>query len=234
MFGNNTIMKKDHGGGQTLHIVKGSPFLTVQGEGPYAGRAAVFIRLHGCHLRCVFCDTDFDAPENPMVHLDDLLNDVTEIRGHANVAVITGGEPMRQNIMPLCRRLTEMGMLTQIETAGTFWVDGIENYCEIVCSPKTATIHPMVEQYAVAFKYVIDGDQQFGGGDYGYVPITATQAGARPQQLALPPDGVEVYLSPMDTGNAARNKFNQVLVGNFAKQYDVIAGLQLHKFMELP
>lgn len=234
MFGNNTIMKKDHGDGQTLRVVKGSPFLTVQGEGPYAGRAAVFIRLHGCHLRCVFCDTDFDAADNPVIHLYDLQRAITEVRGRANIAVITGGEPMRQNIMPLCERLAGMGMVTQIETAGTFWIDGIEDCCEIVCSPKTPTIHPMVEQYAVAFKYVIDADQQYGGGEYGYVPITATQPGARSQQLALPRPTAPVYLSPMDTCDLSRNKLNQVLVGNFAKQYGVIAGLQLHKFMELP
>lgn len=234
MFGNNTIMKKDHGDGQTLRIVKGSPFLTVQGEGPYAGRAAVFIRLHGCHLRCVFCDTDFDAADNPVINLYDLKRAVAQVRGRANLTVITGGEPMRQNILPLCKNLIDMGMVPQIETAGTFWIDGIEDCSEIVCSPKTPVIHPMIEEYAVAFKYVIDADQAFGGGEYGYVPITATQHGARPQRLALPRRTAEVYLSPMDTGVPARNKFNQVLVGNFAKQYGVIAGLQLHKFMELP
>lgn len=234
MFGTNSIARKDHGAGDHLHVVRGSPFLTIQGEGPYAGHPAVFIRLHGCHLRCVFCDTDFDNPNDPQVSLVDLRNDVLKTRGRARLAVITGGEPMRQNILPLCRELKLCGFKVQIETAGTFWLEGIEEFAEIVCSPKTPTIHPMIYEYAAAFKYIINmGSGGFGGGDMGFVPIVATQPDARPARLATPREGAPVYLSPMDVQDEQRNKVNRMLVARMAIEFGVIAGVQLHKMMDL-
>jgi 7-carboxy-7-deazaguanine synthase len=231
MFGKNSLMKKDHGNGESLHVVKGSPWLTIQGEGPYSGHPAVFVRLHGCHLRCIFCDTDFDATDDPIMTRDDLLHRIWDIRGAARLVVITGGEPLRQNILPLCRDLKMAGFRVQIETAGTFWIDGLEQAVEIVCSPKTPTIHPMIEKYAAAFKYVISGSQSFGSFHLGYVPYTATQPKARPASLAPPRDGAPVYLSPMDEQDDDRNQFNRELVGSLAIEHGCIAGVQLHKYI---
>jgi 7-carboxy-7-deazaguanine synthase len=216
-------------------VVNGSPFLTIQGEGPYAGYPAVFVRLHGCHLRCTFCDTEFDNPADKEVDTEWLVRAIKGMCGPARLVVITGGEPMRQNILPLCQELFNYGFNVQIETAGTFWVEGLDLMMgvDIVCSPKTPTIHLMIYENAKAFKYVISGTMQFSGGRYGYVPITSTHPLARAAQLALPRPGCPVYLSPCDEGNEVVNRFNRQLVGSLAMEYGVIAGLQLHKFMEL-
>lgn len=232
MFGKNSIQKQDNGDGLSLHVVKGSPFLTIQGEGPYAGHPAVFIRLHGCHLRCWFCDTDFDSPTDPLWNTDDLVSSVLKIRERAILVVITGGEPMRQNILPLCSGLRRLGFRIQIETSGTFWIDGLDlfNDIGIVCSPKTPVIHPMIYENAIAFKYVISGGMKF---EDGYIPITATQQGARPARLAAPRPGAPVYLSPCDEYDDQMNEFNRQMVGQLAIKYGVIAGLQLHKFLKL-
>jgi organic radical activating enzyme len=229
MFGKNKIEKIQHDEGMVLHVVKGSPFLTIQGEGPYIGHPAVFIRLHGCHLRCVFCDTAFDDADDPTWVIYDLVREVKRISQLASLVVITGGEPMRQNIKPLCRQLRGNGYHIQIETAGSFWIDGIEQYAEIVCSPKTPTIHLKVYEHARAFKYVISHKQIF---DDSYpVPITSTQPEARPNRLALPRSNASVYLSPMDEGNEIDNAANRKLVGQLAIRFGVIAGIQLHKFI---
>lgn len=232
MFGKNPLLKKDQGFGDTLRIVKGSPWLTIQGEGPYVGHPAVFIRLHGCNLACTFCDTQFSNPDDPVVHVLDIVGQVvlmTTGGGPGHLIVITGGEPMRQNIRRLCGEFFRIGYTTQIETAGTLWVDNIFNFAQIVCSPKTPIIHPEVLRHAVAFKYVIDVDMTFDR----YVPITATQESARPARLALPRAGAPVYLSPMDCYDADRNAANRKLVGQLAIRYGCIAGVQLHKMMEL-
>ena len=231
MFGKNPILKQDlQNQGNSLHLVKGSPFLTIQGEGPYSGHPAVFIRLHGCNLACTFCDTNFSDPEDPILSLGVLSDAVDIIRSSAKHAVITGGEPLRQNILPLCQLLKQHNLKVQIETAGTLWIEGIEQHAEIVCSPKTAKIHPKVSEHAVAFKYVIDTNQQFDG----FIPITATQAGARPSRLAGPgPRKRPVYLSPMDCYDEEKNAANRKLVGELAIRYGCIAGLQVHKFMNL-
>lgn len=230
MFGNNRILPRVRDNGERLHIVKGSPFLTIQGEGPYAGRAAVFIRLYGCNLRCWFCDTDFDDPSSPEVDVSALVSEVLEMCGAARLAVITGGEPMRQNIEPLCRMLFSLGFLVQIETAGTLWVDGIGQFADIVCSPKTPAINQHVYDQAVAFKYVISSKDVIDG---TYIPKTATQADTRPALLAAPRPDAPVYLSPMDEYDEEINRRNRTIVARLAIKYDVIAGLQLHKFMEM-
>lgn len=232
MFGKNQILHKDHGDGKILRVVKGSPFLTIQGEGPYSGRPAIFIRLHGCHLRCTFCDTDFDASDDPVVTMQDLVLQCEKFK--SILVVLTGGEPLRQNIFPLCDALSQHGFMVQIETSGTFWIDDLEQVAEIVCSPKTPTIHPMILKHAMAFKYVISGSQKFGGGPLGYIPITATQPGARPAMLAAPRQDALVYLSPMDEQDDDRNEFNRELVGRLAIEFCLIAGIQLHKFLNLP
>jgi 7-carboxy-7-deazaguanine synthase len=68
MFGKNPVAKQEiDGDGMALRVVDGAPFYTIQGEGPFAGDAAVFLRLHGCPLRCFFCDTEFSRAEDPYV-----------------------------------------------------------------------------------------------------------------------------------------------------------------------
>jgi len=233
MFGQNPILKKDHSSGAALHIVKGSPFRTIQGEGPYAGWPAVFLRLHGCNLACTFCDTNFSDPDDPVVEIEALHNQIEALFGpeQKKLVVITGGEPLRQNIRFLCGLLSFIPNLTiQIETAGTLWVDDIEMFSKIIVSPKTSTLHPMAYENAIAFKYVIDVKQTFDG----FIPITATQANTRARALAAPRPGAPVYLSPMDMYDEARNRANCSLVADLAMRYGCIAGLQLHKFMDLP
>lgn len=226
MFGQNPIAPTINSQtGQHLMLVKGSPFDTIQGEGPYAGYPATFIRLHGCNLRCTFCDTQFSDPDDPLWDLDDLVQTVKPRQ--PDLVVITGGEPLRQNIFPLAMNLAMCGKRVQIETAGTLWIPGLERMATVVLSPKTPEVNAAAWTYAAAFKYVIDVEQSFEDG----IPITATQPGAKPRRLARPRPGAPVYYSPMDMGDEARNQANRSLVAQLAKQYNRIAGLQLHKFM---
>lgn len=228
MFGQNPVASIEHGtDGRVLRIVKGTPFSTIQGEGPYAGHRATFIRLHGCNLRCYFCDTQFSDPEDPEVPIEALVEKAVLFGNE--LVVITGGEPLRQNIIPLCAKLSALGLKVQIETAGTLFLRNLRAFASVVCSPKTAKIDPGIYDCASAFKYVIDYRQKFDG----FIPITATQPGARPQKLAEPRPGAPVYLSPMDTGQEDENLINRKLVAQLAMDYGAIAGLQLHKFMDL-
>lgn len=232
MFGQNPIAKPDHhSDGQQLRVVQGSPFLTLQGEGPYAGHRAIFVRLHGCNLACTFCDTQFSDPNDPTWRIGELIHHIVRIRPTTNLVVITGGEPMRQNILPLCTRLHELKFRVQIETAGTLWIPELYKYAELVVSPKTPTIHPQVLLLAKAFKYIIDVNDQFDVDDP--VPITATQANTKPRKLAAPRKGAPVYLSPCDTGDLVHNQQNMSKVADLALRFNAIAGVQLHKILNI-
>src|SRR5579883_2379323 len=97
-------------------------FYSIQGEGMLAGVPSAFVRLSGCNLRCVWCDTPYTswAPEGEELTLDEIVARVTQfVCGHV---VVTGGEPMiAPEIVPLTGRLRETGAHITIETAGTVY-----------------------------------------------------------------------------------------------------------------
>lgn len=130
-------------------------FYSVQGEGYWAGRAAVFIRFSGCNLRCPFCDTDFSAYN--VMDDTDILNQVRSVGGVCRFVVITGGEPTLQVDATLINLLHENGYYLAMETNGTHPVpQGID---WITCSPKSA----FVANGAVAIKEASEVKVVFDG-----------------------------------------------------------------------
>ena len=82
-----------------------SIFMTIQGEGPFSGHPAVFIRLAGCNLACPFCDTEYTENAVTMT-IPEIRKAVRNAHTvNKGLVVITGGEPFRQNIVRLCNRL---------------------------------------------------------------------------------------------------------------------------------
>jgi 7-carboxy-7-deazaguanine synthase len=119
-------------------------FPTIQGEGFWTGRAAVFVRMSRCNLWsgreedrstaiCQFCDTDFLHGER--MDLQTLLGMVSGLG--LDFVVLTGGEPTLQVDKDLIEGLHERGYYIAIETNGTRTVpDGIDWVC---VSPKAGT-----------------------------------------------------------------------------------------------
>lgn len=233
MFGQNPVAKGElDQNGLSLTVVDGAPFYTMQGEGPFAGDAAVFLRLHGCPLRCYFCDTQFSSPTDPRLKVSDIANMIEAAApGWVRLLVITGGEPVRQNLEPLVKIMTGDGWTVQVETSGILWQDCLLDTV-VVCSPKTPDIHPKIYRHAHAFKYVIkEGDVDPEDG----LPVTNTQVeGGKPRRLARPRPDAPVYLSPMDVCDPVKNLRNLLEVGRLAKAFPYRAGVQLHKLMDLP
>jgi len=127
-------------------------FLTLQGEGAHAGRAAVFCRFAGCNLwsgreqdragaTCKFCDTDFVGTDGTLgaryASADDLADAVASQwageHGYRYV-VLTGGEPLLQVDADLIDALHARGFSIGLETNGTIEPpDGVDWIC---VSPK--------------------------------------------------------------------------------------------------
>ncbi len=137
MRGNNPIRQPVQDDGSQLEVKHIFP--TLQGEGPYTGVPSVFVRLGGCNLACSFCDTDFEGfrrHAGGVVSWSKLKNwRMKTGKRVRNLVVITGGEPLRQNIVPLCESLLAQGFKVQIETNGTLWRE-LPKEVDIVCSPK--------------------------------------------------------------------------------------------------
>ncbi len=81
-------------------------FLSIQGEGTRAGRPCVFVRLTGCPLRCVWCDTAYAFHEGKRRSEDELLAELG--RFPTRLVCLTGGEPLAQPAaFPLVTRLLD-------------------------------------------------------------------------------------------------------------------------------
>lgn len=155
-------------------------FLTLQSEGPLAGRTAVFIRLAGCDkgdkVSCDFCDTDFRFDQAKVYSIIDLIHEVRLrytpaflFSDNLPLVVLTGGEPMLQdNIVPLIEAMPAFRV--QLESNGDRLARGFveSEVCKkamLVVSPK---INPRSQKYprlsdtvlrrADCLKFVVSAD----------------------------------------------------------------------------
>jgi 7-carboxy-7-deazaguanine synthase len=101
-------------------------FYSIQGEGSRAGRPCLFIRLTGCPLRCVYCDTTYAFFEGELMELETILQQVGATLGparsgpNAPFVELTGGEPLAHPDAPaLLSALLELGYEVALETAGS-------------------------------------------------------------------------------------------------------------------
>ena len=92
-------------------------FFSIQGESTHAGEPCVFVRLTGCSLRCVYCDTKYSYAGGTEMPLDQVLSAVA---GHpAKLVELTGGEPLEQEeVYPLMSSLLDRGYTVMLETGG--------------------------------------------------------------------------------------------------------------------
>ena len=110
-------------------------FTSFQGEGPYVGTPATFLRLYGCNLDCEWCDTDMSTYE--LLSVDDVAEIILTQMEFNNIKtlIITGGEPTLQmeEIKRLIKELPE-DIKIQMETNGSLFEYIPE--IEYVISPK--------------------------------------------------------------------------------------------------
>lgn len=102
-------------------------FKSIQGEGTRAGLPCIFVRLTGCDLRCVWCDTEYAFHGGKKYTLDEVLAQVSALAGEDERRVplveITGGEPLLQRETPaLAEKLLDHGYTVMIETSGERFV----------------------------------------------------------------------------------------------------------------
>ena len=226
--------------GEELELV--DVFFTLQGEGPFTGHASVFIRLAGCNLQCPWCDTDYTTNRQfyTVEHIVKQLvakHIITHPR--TKLVVITGGEPLRQNIVPLITLLHEThGVHVQIESNGVFPPsfaltdlirEGIVTY---IVSPKTSRISATAELWASAYKYVISADSI---DRYDGLPKQALGHKAEPF-IARPPVNYngKIYVNPCDSQDPIINRANMIACRDSALKFGYRFGVQLHKLVDLP
>lgn len=214
---------------------------TIQGEGPDAGRVSVFVRLAKCNLKCFFCDTEFDTGEwmehNAVI---DRVNEVAQIC-KAKLVVVTGGEPLLQNIVPLIVGCNDKDLAVAIETAGTVYFKGLISHFTggskrwngnmIVCSPKTGSLNKELMPLIGAFKYIIRAGET---SDLDGLPVYSTQTEGQPKLLYRPPESACVYIQPMDEGDPIKNNANLHAAALICMRWGYRLSVQVHKIVGMP
>ena len=215
-----------------------SIFHTIQGEGPFAGTPAIFVRLAGCNLQCPMCDTEYSRRLN--LPVEEIVERVSKARPHTpdgywiaptNLVVISGGEPFRQPLTNLVRALLDAGYVVQIETNGTLFEEGFPyGLVTVVCSPKAGAVNKRLQKYIHSYKYVATAESLQGSPDG--LPMHALEhpnGGA----LARPHSGFQgtVYLQPVDEKNPTKNSINLYEVVQSCLRYGHRLCIQIHKII---
>lgn len=100
-------------------------FHSLQGESTRVGLPTVFVRLTGCPLRCVWCDTEYAFTGGEMRDVDAILAEVA--RHGTRYVCVTGGEPLAQKpCLVLLRALCDVGYSVSLETSGALDVSGVD------------------------------------------------------------------------------------------------------------
>lgn len=105
-------------------------FKSIQGEGQYSGVQQIFVRLWGCNLNCLWCDTKQSRESDPSGQLsyreqtvDQVFMQILKLWEDCHSISITGGEPLLQSefLAELLARTAKLGMKSYLETNGTLW-----------------------------------------------------------------------------------------------------------------
>ena len=111
-------------------------FYSLQGEARDAGRPTVFIRLTGCPLRCVYCDSEYAFYGGDWMHIDKIVEKVAEHK--TRHVCVTGGEPLAQkHCHRLLTRLCDAGYAVSLETSGAIDVSQVDQRVSRVLDIKT-------------------------------------------------------------------------------------------------
>ncbi len=110
-------------------------FLSIQGESSHAGRPCAFVRLTGCPMRCVWCDSEYTFSGGTRMTFDEILAQLQDY--NCNLVEITGGEPLAQkNVFPFITMLCDLGYEILIETGGFVSTEKIDDRAKIILDVK--------------------------------------------------------------------------------------------------
>ncbi len=111
-------------------------FHSLQGESSRAGLPTVFVRLTGCPMRCVYCDTAYAFTGGENMELDEVMAQVS--RHGTRYVTVTGGEPLAQKeCLVLLKKLCDAGYEVSLETGGAIDTSAVDDRVAVILDVKT-------------------------------------------------------------------------------------------------
>lgn len=100
-------------------------YRSIQGESSYAGLPCAFVRLTGCPLRCVWCDSEFAFYGGKRMSIEEIVSEIAWM--DVRLVEVTGGEPLAQpGCTALLQALCDGGYEVLLETSGVLDVSGVD------------------------------------------------------------------------------------------------------------
>lgn len=110
-------------------------FHSIQGESTHIGRPCIFIRLAGCNLRCVWCDSEYTFTGGEKMSVEEILEKIRP--WPTRLVEVTGGEPLAQKeSFDLIARLCDEGYEVLIETSGSIDTEPVDPRAKIILDVK--------------------------------------------------------------------------------------------------
>lgn len=110
-------------------------FLSIQGESTHAGRPCTFVRLTGCPMRCVWCDSEYTFTGGDHYSIEDIVARVHSF--DCGLVEITGGEPLAQRqAFDLISRLCDERFEVLIETGGYVSTEQVDSRAHVILDVK--------------------------------------------------------------------------------------------------
>ncbi|MDP3087823.1 MAG: 7-carboxy-7-deazaguanine synthase QueE [Methylotenera sp.] len=111
-------------------------FYSIQGESSRIGLPTVFVRLTGCPMRCVYCDTAYAFSGGTNMEITDILSKVAEFG--TEYVTVTGGEPLAQkDCLVLLKDLCDAGFNVSLETGGAIDISPVDKRVSVILDVKT-------------------------------------------------------------------------------------------------
>jgi len=241
---------------ESQHVLVTSMFRTLQGEAPFTGHPAVFLRTAGCNYGkknpyCNFCDTAFQFAMGKKLHFSELSEQLAALYKPGDILVITGGEPTLQHaLIDWIQYDSTPWEEVQFETNGTQFkfFQELDKSCladhpVFVVSPKAntrtkvyPTVHEDVLRYARCLKFVLEPDPEsphhtipewaFDSGIPIYVSPAAYYLRTPTSEVASAWDHTLI--------NAEATARSYAYAAQYAMDHGLLLSIQTHLFAAVP
>jgi len=197
-------------------------FYSLQGESNTVGLPTVFIRLTGCPLRCVYCDTAYAFTGGKKTTLDAIIRKVRQYG--CQYVTVTGGEPLAQPAcFKLMTQLLDDGYIVSLETSGAIDIAEVDPRVIKVMDLKTPSSGELSKNRYENIRYLNRKDQvKFvigNAGDYEWSKAALTE-----YKLA---DCCEILFSPVMGQQNPTELAEKILRDRLPVRFQI----QLHKLL---